>query len=280
MPRSSRPCEKPIEAGRRRRRSGSARPSPVSYDPTMATIDVKVPTPDGVADASLHTPEGAGPWPGVIMYPDAFGTRAVFREMADRLADAGYAVLVPDVYYRAGGYEPFSIDTAFSDPDEQARLGALVGALTGDRIGDDAGAFVAFLDSRADVAAGPVGTTGYCMGGRISLIAAGRLGERIGAAASFHGGRLALEGDPDSPALLAAAVRAVVYVGAASNDRSFGDDQEVRLRDAYDTAHVEHTIERYAAAHGFAVPDNPTHDEAAAERHWAAMISLYGSALG
>ncbi len=246
----------------------------------MPTIEVEVPTPDGVAAASFHTPEGSGPWPAVIMYPDAFGARTVFRDMGDRLAGEGYAVLVPDVYYRAGGYKPFSVDTAFTDPDERARLGALAGALTGDRVGEDARAFATFLDTRPEVAAGPLGTTGYCMGGRISLIVAGRLGERIGAAASFHGGRLALEDDPDSPALLAAAVHAVVYVGAASNDPSFDDDQEVRLHDVYEAAGVEHTIERYGAAHGFAVVDNPTYDEAAAERHWAAMIALYGSALG
>jgi carboxymethylenebutenolidase len=118
------------------------------------------------------------------------------------------------------------------------------------------------------------------MGGRISLVVAGRLGGRVGAAASFHGGRLAVEDDPDSPHHLAAGVRAVVYVGAAENDASFDEGQAARLREAYGAARVEHTIETYAAAHGFAVPDNPTYDEAAAERHWKAMATLYASALG
>ncbi len=100
----------------------------------MSLIDVTVPTPDGAADASLHTPAGPGPWPAVIMYPDAGGTRDVFRQMGDRLATDGYAVLVPDIYYRAGGYEPFSMATVFSDPDERQRLGALAGSLTAARV--------------------------------------------------------------------------------------------------------------------------------------------------
>jgi carboxymethylenebutenolidase len=246
----------------------------------MPMLEVEVPTQDGVAGATLHVPEGAGPWPGVIMYVDAGGVRDVFRQMGDRLAADGYVVLVPDVYYRSGGFEPFSMATAFTDEDERKRLFTLVMSLSGAMSRADATAFADFLDSRAEVAAGAIGTTGYCMGGRISLLVAGHLGERVGAAASFHGGRLAVEKDPDSPHHQAAGVRAVVYVGAAENDASFDADQAARMHAAYEAAGVEHTIDGYAAAHGFAVADNPSYDEAAAERHWAAMAALYASALG
>jgi carboxymethylenebutenolidase len=242
-------------------------------------IDVDVPTADGAAGASLHVPEGPGPWPAVIMYPDAGGRRDVFRQMGERLAGEGYVVLVPDVYYRAGDWHPFSMATAFSDRDERRRLGELAGSLTTARIVADAVAFADFLDGRPEVSPGSIGTTGYCLGGRLSLVVAGHLGERIGAAASFHGGRLAVDDDADSPHHRAGAVRAVVYVAGAANDASFDDEQAARLHEAYRAAGVEHKIETYAAAHGFAVPDNPTYDGAAAERHWNAMSELYGSAL-
>jgi len=245
----------------------------------VVTIDVEVPTSDGAAGASLHAPEGSGPWPAVIMYPDAGGTRPVFRQMGDRLAAQGYVVLVPDIYYRAGGYEPFEMSTVFSDPDERQRLGVLAGSLTSARVAQDAVAFADFLDGRPEVTTGVLGTTGYCLGGRISLTVAGQLGARIGAAASIHGGRLAVEEDLESPHHLAGAVRAVVYVAGAENDPSFGDDQADRLHEAYRAAGVDHTIERYPAAHGFAVADNPTYDEPAAERHWTALSALYASAL-
>jgi carboxymethylenebutenolidase len=245
----------------------------------MPALDVIVPTPDGLCAASLHLPEGEGRWPAVIMYPDAGGLRPTFRDMGERLANLGYVVLVPDVYYRSGGYEPFSMQTVFGDTGERQRLMALVSGLTAAMSISDAGAFLDFLATRPEVVAGPVGTTGYCMGGRISLNVAGHQGARIGAAASFHGGRLAVADDPDSPHLVASGVRAVVYVAAAQDDASFPADQHERLAAAYDAAGVTYSIETYEALHGYAVPDMPVFDAPAAERHWAALESLYGSAL-
>jgi carboxymethylenebutenolidase len=155
---------------------------------------------------------------------------------------------------------------------------AAVRSVTKEAAARDTEAMLAFLADQPEVADGPVGTTGYCMGGGLSLDAAGRFRDRVGAAASFHGGNIATEA-PDSPHRLAGSMQARVYVAAAENDGSFGPDQEERLRAALEGAGVDHTIETYPAAHGFAVPDNPTYDEAAAERHWQALEHLYGSTL-
>lgn len=244
----------------------------------MGALDVTIPTADGTCAASLHLPDGGQPAPAVIMYPDAGGARDTFRAMGDRLSALGYAVLLPDVYYRTP-FEPFSMDTAFSDDGERKRLFSLMKGLTSDMSVSDAVAFLDFLAARPEVRPGGVGTTGYCMGGRISLTVAGHHGERVAAAASFHGGGLAVEGDAASPHLLAGNVKATVYVAGAKEDASFPDEQRDRLQAAYDAAGVSSTIETYHALHGFAVPDNPTFDEAAAERHWQAMEQLYGSVL-
>jgi carboxymethylenebutenolidase len=242
----------------------------------MTVIDLTVAAPDGACPVSLHLPDGDAPWPAVIMYPDAAGSRPTFRAMADRLAALGYATLLPDVYYRAGDWAPFDVHTVFTDPDERARLAGLGQSLTADRVIADAGAFLEFLAARPEVAEARVGTTGYCMGGRISLLVAGHHPDRVGAAASFHGGRLADESDPDSPALVADRVRATVYVAAAENDELCPPEQLDRLAKAYTEAGVAHTIETYPGAHGFAVPDNiGRYDEALAERHWAALATLY-----
>jgi carboxymethylenebutenolidase len=245
----------------------------------MSRTDVTVTTEDGVCAATLHTPSGGGSWPAVILYPDAGGVRETFSAMADRLAGLGYAVLLPDVYYRSGGYAPFDLATVFSDPAERERLSALATSVTAAMIVRDAGAFLGFLEGRSEVSGAGVGTTGYCMGGRMSLIAAGHHPDRIAAAASFHGGRLAAEDDPDSPYLLADRIRAAVYVAVAENDSSFPPEQHERLEQALKSAGVRHTINTYPAAHGFAVPDNPTYDSAADERHWAALTDLYGGNL-
>ena len=242
-------------------------------------IDVDITTPDGRCPATLHVPDGAGPWPGVVLFPDAFGARETIRVMADRLAGLGYVTLAPDVYYRSGGWAPFVTEAAFTDTAERARLFGLMGTLTHQRIIADTGAYLDFLLSRPEVSGSVAGTTGYCMGGRLSLITAGEHPAKVAAAASFHGGRLAVAEDPESPHLAAARIRATVYVAGATDDHSFPPEQAELLDRALTQAGVPHVVEFYPAGHGFAVPDNPSHDPDAEERHWAALVRLFGSAL-
>ncbi len=245
----------------------------------MPRLDVQIPTPDGRSNGTLHVPGGDGPWPGVLAFPDAAGARETFRQMGDRLAGLGYAVLVPDIYYRAGEWAPFDAATVFTDPPERARLGSLAGALTNDRIIADATAYAGFLLARPEVTGPAIGTTGYCLGGRMSLVAAAGLGRTVAAAASFHGGRLAVDGDPASPHLLAGRITATVYVAGAEHDDSFTAEQAELLDSALTAAGVDHTVEFYPARHGFAVPDNPTYDEDASARHWDALRELYRAHL-
>jgi carboxymethylenebutenolidase len=188
-------------------------------------------------------------------------------------------VLLPDVYYRSGGYAPFDPATVFSDPAERERLTPLASSVNNGMVVRDAGLFLDFLADRPEVSGPGVGTTGYCMGGRISLIVAGHYPDRVAAAASFHGGRLAADDDPDSPYLQAQRIRATVYVAAAQNDGSFPPEQYQRLEQALTAAGVKHLIETYPAAHGFAVPDTPANDTVADERHWTALTDLYAANL-
>jgi carboxymethylenebutenolidase len=245
----------------------------------MRRLDVQIPAPDGHSHGTLHLPDGDGPWPGVLVFPDAGGARETIRQMGDRLAGMGYVALIPDIYYRAGQWAPFDVATLFTDTQERARLGSLMSALTNDRIIADAGAYSGFLLARPEVTGSAIGTTGYCLGGRMSLIAAGGLGRTIAAAASFHGGRLAVAGDPSSPHLSADRVTATVYVAGAEDDDSFTADQAGLLARALTDAGVDHAIEFYPARHGFAVPDNPTYDAQADSRHWAALHELYRAHL-
>ncbi len=245
----------------------------------MPTFNDSVTTADGSCPVSLHTPDGDGPWPGVIMYPDAGGVRPTFREMADKLAGYGYAVLVPDVYYRDGDWAPFSMETVFGDEAERTRLFGMISKVTPTIMASDAAAFFDYLAARPEIRGESFGTTGYCMGGRTSLVVAGRVPERVAAAMSFHGGGLVTD-DPDSPHLSADQMRAAVYVGAAQDDRSFTTENGETLDKSLTAAGVEHTLDWYSAGHGFAVPDNAPYDESAAHRHWKAMKSFFGAHLG
>jgi carboxymethylenebutenolidase len=244
----------------------------------MPTISDTITTADGSCPVTLVVPDGQGPWPGVIMYCDAGGVRTAVWQMADRLAGLGYVVLVPDVYYRSGDWAPFDMANVFTDKSERQRLFAMIGSVTPAAMESDARAFFDYLAARPEVSGETFGTTGYCMGGRTSLIVAGRVPQRVAAAMSFHGGGLASD-DDGSPHLLAGEIRAAVYVGGAADDASFTKAQAETLDKALTDAGVEHTIEWYPALHGFAVPDNAPYDEAAAERHWAAMKDFFGANL-
>ncbi|KLO34486.1 dienelactone hydrolase family protein [Mycobacterium nebraskense] len=244
----------------------------------MPKITDSVTTADGTCPVGLFTPDGPGPWPGIVMYCDAGGVRDTFDQMAAKLAGFGYAVLLPDVYYRSGDWAPFDMATVFGDERERKRLFGMIGSVTPDKMASDAGAFFHYLAARPEVSGERFGVCGYCMGGRASLIVAGRLPERVAAAASFHGGGLVTD-TADSPHLLADRITATVYVGGAEDDASFTREDAEQLDKALTAAGVQHTIEWYPAAHGFAVPDNAPYDPAAAERHWQAMTEVFGSAL-
>jgi carboxymethylenebutenolidase len=198
--------------------------------------------------------------------------------MAARLASLGYAVLLPDVYYRNGAWAPFDMKAVFGDEAERNRLFAMMKAITPEVIAADGQAFFGYLAARSEVSGQRFGTTGYCMGGRTSLAIAGLVPERVAAAMSFHGGGLAAD-DPGSPHLLADRIQAAVYVGAAENDPSYTPEQSQTLDAALTAAGVEHIIEWYPAAHGFAVTDNAPYDQSAAERHWRAMEAFFGEHL-
>ena len=197
----------------------------------MQRMDVDVTTPDGVCPSIVLAPDGDGQWPAVIFFMDAGGVREAMITMAEQLAGMGYVVLLPEMYYRNGAYEPFQLATVFTDPDERARLGVLAGGLTKAMAASDARAFLEYLSGLPQVAGTKVGTTGYCMGGGLSLTAAAHHPDRIVAAASFHGGQLASDA-PDSPHRVVGQITGRVYVAAAEDDASFPPEQAASLEAA------------------------------------------------
>lgn len=241
----------------------------------MPRLDVTIKTRDGICPASVFTPnDTAGSWPAVIFFMDGFGIRPVMWEMAQRLADGGYLVLLPDLYYRTGPYQPMIPSRIVADPKAREEFMKLVTSLNRDQKVTDAGAFIEFLRVRSGVKGEQFATTGYCMGGNISMTAAGAFPSRFAAVASFHGSNLATD-QPDSPHRFVNNISGRVYIGGAIEDKSFSDEQKVRLEKSLTEADVEHLIEVYPEArHGFAVPDHPAYNRTAAERHWTALFRL------
>ncbi|MFT4027467.1 MAG: dienelactone hydrolase family protein [Novosphingobium sp.] len=245
----------------------------------MPREEIAIPTPDGPCRAFILTPGGEGPWPAVIFFMDGLGIRPPLIEMAERLARGGYLVLLPDLFFRAGSYEPLDAKAVFVSGDIRGAIAHLTGSTSTEQAVADTAAFLAYLDTRGDVKGSKVGTTGYCMGGGISLSVAGTYPDRVAAAASFHGGDLATDAG-HSPHLLAPAIKARVYVAGADHDASYPPEMERRLDQALSDAGVRHACEIYEGAyHGWTMTDFPIHNEAAAERHWNALLGLFDEEL-
>ncbi|MGW0631482.1 dienelactone hydrolase family protein [Streptomyces sp. NPDC001984] len=238
---------------------------------------VDIPTEDGIADAYLVHPADERPRPAVLFYQDAYGLRPHLQAMADRIAAAGYTVLLPNVFYRNGRNPvidlPEFIDPA-ADPTIWERIGPIMQSLTPELAVRDAGAYLRWLADSPLVADGPVALTGYCMGARLVLLTAGSYPDRVAAAAGFHGGRLATD-SPDSPHLVAHNITGEVYFGHADQDASMPEEQIKRLEDTLTAAGVRHRTEVYPGAHhGYTQVDTPQYDREADERHWAALLDL------
>jgi carboxymethylenebutenolidase len=235
----------------------------------MSATRIEIPTDDGVAPAFAF---GAPASPPVLLLSDGIGMRPAMHEMAERLAAAGYHVLVPDLFYRLGPYTPPDPRVLFSDPETRAAWARRLGANTADKLLGDIRAYLGHLGDA------PCGVTGYCMGGRLALLAAATFPDRIAAAAAYHPGGLVSDA-PDSPHHRLGRIRARVYIGAASDDPSFTDEQRAIVEQALAAAGVDHVMELYAARHGFVPSDTPVHDAAAAERHWETLLALLRSTL-
>jgi carboxymethylenebutenolidase len=223
----------------------------------------------GVVDGRLFVPEG-GRGQLVVQIMDAGGLRPAMSRMAEPLTAAGYTVLQPNLYWRHGDYPPFDARTVFGDPKERERLMEMLRSVKSDDAMADIGAL---LDAAG--AGDRFACVGYCLGGRMAFVAASAFGERVVAAASVHGGGLVSDGD-DSPHLAAGRIRGALYLAVSDADSSCTPEHQATLRAALDAAGVRHELELFdGTRHGFAMPDFPVFDEAAAARHWQKVLALF-----
>jgi len=241
--------------------------------------DVDIRTPDGTADAYFVHPS-AGAHPGVLIWPDIFGLRPAFRQMAQRLAGSGYAVLVINPFYRTRHAPTAPEHADFNDPPTRSALMSLMSSLTPVTALTDANAFVPWLDGQAAVdRKRRIGTTGYCMGGPFTMRTAAAFPDRIGAGASFHGGSLVTD-KPDSPHLLVPKMKAHFLFAIAENDDQRQPEAKDVLRTAFAKARLPAEIEVYAGTmHGWCPPDSQVYNHDQAEKAWSRMLALFKSAL-
>jgi carboxymethylenebutenolidase len=250
-----------------------------AFAANVVETDVMVPTPDGKADAVLLHPAGSGSWPAVLMWPDILGLRPVFREMGRRLAADGYAVLVPNPFYRTKRAPVVTGPVDFNNKDDMAKLMSLKATLSDEAIDRDAAAFITFLDKQkqTNVHKG-AGVQGYCFSGPFAFQTGAVQSGRIRAVATFHGGGLVTK-EASSPHLLIPKTKASFVVAIAQNDDQKQPDAKDVLKAAFAAAKQPAVVEVYPADHGWCVPGSQAYNEPAAERAWAELLKLYRSNL-
>lgn len=242
-----------------------------------AEVDIR--TPDGTADAYFVHP-GEGKHPAVLMWPDIYGLRPAFRQMARRLAEAGYAVLVPNPFYRTKRAPTAPENPDFNDPATRDAMMALYNSVTPAMAVADGKAYVEWLDAQAPVdRKRRMGTMGYCMTGPATLRLAAALPERIGAGASFHGGGLVTDKE-DSPHLLIPKIKAPYLIAIAESDDKRQPEAKTVLREAFAKANVPAEIEVYAGTiHGWCPIDARVYNDEQAEKAWSRLLALFKTAL-
>ena len=238
--------------------------------------DVNVPMASGVSDSALFYPEGKGTWPAVLVWTDILGLRPVFREMGQRLAAEGYVVLVPNPFYRNAKAPVVDGSFDFSKPEDRAKVMPMAAALTADANISDAKSYVAFLDAQPQTnKKKKMGVQGYCMGGPLTFRTAATAPDRVGAAATFHGGGLVTD-KPDSPHLLIPKMKAEVVCCIADNDDKRDPTAKDTLKAAFAAAHLKAKVEVFEGCnHGWTVRGSQVYNEAGAEKAWAELLALY-----
>lgn len=253
----------------------AALPVPAHAQAT-ASRDVTITTPDGACDAYFVAP-AKDRSPAVLVWPDIMGLRPAFRQMAERLAQSGYAVLTVNQFYRSVKAPFLAPGESYDQPEVRARIGPWRAALSQDGTRRDARAFIDWLDKQPEVdTRRGIGTTGYCMGGPMTMLTAAERPDRVRAGASFHGGGLATD-RPDSPHLLVPTMKAGFLFAVAENDDQRNPAEKDRLREAYAAAKLPAEIEVYTGTlHGWCPPDSRVYNDAQAEKAWARLLALLG----
>jgi carboxymethylenebutenolidase len=248
-----------------------------AYAADTTGADVEIKTPDGTCDAYFVHPT-KGKHPAVLIWPDIFGLRPAFKQMATRLAESGYSVLVINPFYRIQK-APTSTSTTF-DATTRASLTKMMGSLSPATATTDAGAFVPWLDSQPSVdKKKKIGTTGYCMGGPYTFRAAAQFPDRIGAIATFHGAALATD-KPDSPHLLIPKMKVSALIAIAESDDMSDPKAKDLLNQAFTEAKLPHEVEVYVGTkHGWCPTDSAVYDHDSAEKAWSRLLVTFNKGL-
>ncbi|MCC3160125.1 dienelactone hydrolase family protein [Hymenobacter sp. 15J16-1T3B] len=212
-------------------------------------------------------PAGTAPAPGIILLQEAFGVNAHIRDVADRLAAAGYVVVAPELFHRTApaGFEIDYTDFPSAAPHFQG--------ISPEGLTADLQAAHAWLQAQERVQADRIGSIGFCLGGRVSFLANAVL--PLSAAVSYYGG------GTHTLAGRAAELHAPHLFFWGGQDKHIPREQVDAVTAALDAAGKPYvnTVISYAD-HGFHCDARASYHPQAAREAWALTLAFFREKLG
>ena len=247
----------------------------------MSTIEhsIEIEMPAGTATGVLIHPDKDGPFPGAIHLTDAGGFRPSHVKMATKLAEQGYAVLLPNLFYRTGGKPAFQRPPEVTREEMLRQLDVVVRAFTPEVIETDGKRYIDFLLAQSLVRKGAIGVVGHCFSGGFALRMAAARPDAVAAIASFHGGELCTD-SPDSPHHVLPQVKARLYFGHADKDVYMPAEAITQFEAALKAWGGSYESELYPGAyHSWTVLDSPIYNPEQAARAFKKLTALFSAEL-
>jgi carboxymethylenebutenolidase len=242
----------------------------------MIERDVLMQTKYGMMPAFAVCPDTGGPFPPVIFYMDAPGTREELRNMCRRIANRGYFCLLPDLYYRLG---LLRFDIPRRNDAMSVVIRGAMNSLTNTFVAEDTGGMIGFLDAQDKAKPGPIGCVGHCMSGSFVATVAALYSSRIASAAALYGIGIVTD-KPDSPHLLLDRVKGELYFAFAEVDPAVPAQAITDLKAALEQRKIRHTLKIIKGTHhGYQFVARPDYEPNAAEATWNELFALWERTL-
>jgi len=237
-------------------------------DVTNSTVQLN--TPDGKMDSYVAQPKDAGIYPGIVVIQEAFGVNSHIKKVTERIAAEGYVAIAPDIFHRESErLIPYS---------DMAKAIATMQRVVDSKAMEDVAAAIAHLKSQSNVKASSIGVIGFCMGGRLTYLAAAHHANDIKAAVPYYPGGLTM-GNP-SPLSRTGEIKCPMYLFFGAKDQLIPMDQVGQINTELTSKKVAFQMKSYPeAGHGFFCDERGSYHEASAKDTWEKTKSFFAQHL-
>jgi carboxymethylenebutenolidase len=237
-------------------------------DVTNSTVQLN--TSDGKMEAYVAQPKDGGTYPGIVVVQEAFGVNSHIKKVTERIAAEGFVAVAPDIFHReTERIIPYS---------EMPKAIATMQRVVDSKAMEDVGGAIAHLKSQSNVKSGSIGVIGFCMGGRLTYLAAAHHNKDVKCAVPFYGGGIPM-GNP-SPLSRTGEIKCPMYLFFGAKDPLIPLDQVNQIKAELTAKKIPFQMEIYPEpGHGFFCDDRGGYHEASAKDAWEKTKAFFAQHL-